>query len=168
SIMPIVMAIIEDPVDHGFVRSFARPCGNLTGLSFQDPELVTRRVQLLRGAIPTVTRLAALWDSTSSGSAPLKAVEQAASSMGLLVQVLEVRGAHDLERVFQAARKQRQQAVFHLASPLFAANRKTVLTLMAQNRLPAMCQERTFVVDGCLMAYGPSFPDMFRRAAYYV
>ena len=168
STIPIVMAIIEDPVDQGFVRSFGRPGGNLTGLSFQDAELVTRRVQLLHEAIPTVTRVAALWDSTSSGSTALKAMERAASSMGLVVQVLEVREAQDFERVFRAARQQRAQAVIQLASPLFAAQRQTVLTLMAKNRLPAMCQERTFVVDGCLMAYGPSFPDMFRRAAYYV
>jgi putative ABC transport system substrate-binding protein len=167
STIPIVMAIIEDPVDQDFVRSFGRPGGNLTGLSFQDRELVTRRLQLLREAIPTATRVAAFWDSTSSGSTALKAVEHAASSMGLVVQVLEVRGAQDLG-AFQAARQQRAQAVIQLASPVFAAHRKTILTLMANNRLPGMCQERTFVVDGCLMAYGPSFPDMFRRAAYYV
>jgi len=166
--IPIVMAIIEDPVAQGFVKSLGRPGGNLTGLSFQDPELVTKRVQLIREAIPTVARVAALWDSTGSGAPQLRAVEQAALSMGLHVQVLEVRGANDLERVFQAARHQRAQAVIQLASPLFAAHRKTILTLMAKNRLPAMCQERTFVVEGCLMAYGPSFPDMFRQAAYYV
>jgi putative tryptophan/tyrosine transport system substrate-binding protein len=129
---------------------------------------VTRRLQRLREAIPIVTRVAALWDSTSSGSTALKAVEHAASSMGLVVQVLEIRGAQDLRRAFQAARQQRAQAVIQLASPVFAAHRKTILTLMANSRLPRMCQERTFVIDGCLMAYGPSFPDMFRRAAYYV
>jgi putative ABC transport system substrate-binding protein len=168
STIPIVMAIIEDPVEQGFVSSFGRPGGNLTGLSFQDAELVTKRVQLLREAIPGVVRVAALWDSTSSGPTALKAVERAASSIGLVVQVLEVRTPQDFERAFEAARDQRAQALIQLASPLFAAHRKTILTLMTKHRLPAMCQERTFVVDGCLMAYGPSFPDMFRRAAYYV
>jgi len=168
STIPIVMAIVDDPVEQGFIQSFARPGGNLTGLSFQDSELETRRLQLLREAIPGIVRVAALWDSTASGPTALKAVKRAASSMGLILQVLEVHGAQDFERTFQAARQQRAQAVIQLASPLFAAHRKTILSLMTKERIPAVCQERTFVVDGCLMAYGPSFPDMFRRAATYV
>ena len=162
SVIPIVMAIVEDPVEQGFVTSLARPGGNLTGLSFQDSELVTKRLQLLREAIPEVSRVAVLWDSVRPNA--VKAVERVAPSLGLILQVLEVRGEQDLERAFEAARQQRAQ----LASPLFAAHRTTILRLMAKGRLPAVCQERTFVVDGCLMAYGPSFPDMFRRAAYYV
>ena len=168
STIPIVMAIVEDPVEQGFVTSLARPGGNLTGLSFQDSELVTRRLQLLREAIPGVIRVAVLWDPTGAGRTALRAIEQAVPPMGLILQVLEVRGEQDLERAFQAARQQRAQAVIQLASPLFAAHRKTILRLMAESRLPAVCQERSFVVDGCLMAYGPSFTDMFRRAAYYV
>jgi putative tryptophan/tyrosine transport system substrate-binding protein len=168
STVPIVMAIVEDPVEHGFVTSLAHPGGNLTGLSFQDSELVTRRLQLLRETMPGVIRVAALWDATAAGRTTLKAVERAAPLLGLVLQVLEVRVEQDLERAFEAARQQRAQAVIQLASPLFAAHRKTILSLMAKSRLPAVCQERTFVVDGCLMAYGPSFPDMFRRAAYYV
>ena len=165
-VIPIVMAIVEDPVEQGFVTSLARPGGNLTGLSFQDSELVTKRLQLLREAIPEVSRVAVLWDSVRPNA--LKAVERGAPSLGLVLQVLEVRGEQDLERAFAAARQQRAQAVIQLASPLFAAHRTTILSLMAKGRLPAVCQERTFVVDGCLIAYGPSFPDMFRRAAYYV
>jgi putative ABC transport system substrate-binding protein len=166
SIIPIVMAIVEDPVEQGFVTSLAHPGGNLTGLSFQDSELVTKRLQLLTEAIPELSRVAVLWDSTRPNA--VKAVEQAAPPLGLVPQVLEVREGRDLERAFEAARKQHAQAVLQLASPLFAAHRKTILSLMAKGRLPAVCQERTFVVDGCLMAYGPNFPDMFRRAAYYV
>ena len=166
SVIPIVMAIVEDPVEQGFVTSLPRPGGNLTGLSFQDSELVTKRLQLLREAIPEVSRVAVLWDSVRPNA--VKAVERVAPSLGLILQVLEVRGEQDLERAFEAARQQRAQAVIKLASPLFAAHRTTILSLMAKGRLPAVCQERTFVVDGCLMAYGPSFPDMFRRAAYYV
>jgi putative ABC transport system substrate-binding protein len=168
STIPIVMAIVEDPVEQGFVTSVARPGGNTTGVSFQDTELVTRRLQLLREAVPGVIRVAALWDATGAGRTALTAVAQAAPLMGLVPQVLEVRRQQDLEQAFEAARHQRAQAVIQLASPFFAAHRKTILNLMAKSRLPAVCQERTFVVDGCLMAYGPSFPDMFRRAAYYV
>jgi putative tryptophan/tyrosine transport system substrate-binding protein len=168
STVPIVMAIVEDPVEQGFITSLAHPGGNLTGLSFQDSELVTRRLQLLREALPGVIRVAALWDSTARSPTALKAVEQAAPSMGLVLQVLEVRVVQDLARAVEAARRQRAQAVIQLASPLLAAHRETILSLLAKARLPTMCQERTFVVDGCLMAYGPSFPDMFLRAAYYV
>jgi putative ABC transport system substrate-binding protein len=168
STIPIVMAIIDDPVDQGFVSSFGRPGGNLTGLSFQDPDLAVKRLQLLHEAIPSVIRVAALWDSSSFRPTGMRAVERAAPSIGLVLHVLEVRAATDFDRAFQAARQQRDQAVIQLASPFFAAHRKTLLALMAKNRLPAICQERTFVVDGCLMAYGPSFPDMFRRAADYV
>ena len=162
------MAIVDDPVEQGFIRSLARPGGNLTGISFQEAELVTRRLQLLKEAIPGVIRVAALWDATGSGRTTLTAVERAASVMGVVLQVLEVRSEQDIERAFETARQQRAQAIIQLASPLFAAHRKAILGLMAKSRLPAVCQERTFVVDGCLMSYGPSFPDMFRRAAYYV
>jgi putative ABC transport system substrate-binding protein len=168
AVIPVVMAIVEDPVEQGFVTSFARPGGNLTGLSFQDEELATRRLQMLRDALPGLVRVAALWDSTASGANALRSVKRAAASMGLNLQVLEVRTAQDLERAFQAARQQRAQAVIQLASPLFAAHRQTIIGLMAKERIPSICQERTFVIDGCLMAYGPSFPEMFRRAAYYV
>src|SRR5262249_54991102 len=168
STIPIVMAIIDDPVEQGFVSSFGRPGGNLTGLSFQDPDLAIKRLQLLQEAIQGVIGVAALWDSSSFRPTAMTAVKRAASSIGLVLDVIEVRDAADFDRAFQAARQQRDQAVIQLASPFFAAQRKTILALMAKSRLPAMCQERTFVVDGCLMAYGPSFPDMFRRAADYV
>ena len=90
STIPIVMAVIDDPVEQGLVTSIGRPGGNLTGLSFQDSDLATKRVQLLREALPSVTRVAALWDSSSSG-APMKAMERAASSIGLVVHVLAIR-----------------------------------------------------------------------------
>jgi ABC-type uncharacterized transport system substrate-binding protein len=165
--IPIVMAVIQDPVEMGFVASLARPGGNITGLSFQDSQLVSRRLQLLKEAIPEVSRVAALWDPTGDPT-HLKAVETAARSLGLTLQILEVRVPEDLAQAFEAAKQKRAQALIQLASPLLAAHRKGILRLSAKNHLPAMCQERTFVVDGCLMAYGPSFVEMFKRAAYYV
>jgi putative ABC transport system substrate-binding protein len=166
--IPIVMAVIQDPVELGFVTSLARPGGNITGLSFQDSELVTRRLQLLKEVIPDVIRVGVLWNPTGGDRTTLKAAEAAATSLGLNVQILNVRVAEDLVGAFEAAKQKRAQALVQIASPLFAAHRKTILDLSAKSRLPTTCQERTFVVDGCLMAYGPSFPDMFRRAAYYV
>jgi putative ABC transport system substrate-binding protein len=166
--IPIVVAVIQDPVELGFVTSLARPGGNITGLSFQDSELVTRRLQLLKEVLPDVIRVGALWNSTGGDRTALKAVEAAATSLGLNLQILNVRVAEDLVGAFEAAKQKRAQALVQIASPLFAAHRKTILDLSAKSRLPTTCQERTFVVDGCLMAYGPSFPEMFRRAAYYV
>ena len=165
--IPIIMAVIEDPVELGFVTSLAHPGGNITGLSFQDSELVTRRLQLLKEVVPDVIRVGVLWNPTG-GDRTLKAVEVAATSLGLSLQILNVRVAEDLVGAFEAAKQKRAQAVVQLASPFFAAHRKTIIDLSAKSRLPTTCQERTFVVDGCLMAYGPSFPEMFRRAAYYV
>ncbi len=166
--IPIVMAIIEDPVERGFVTSLAHPGGNTTGLSFQDSELVTRRLQLLKEVLPDVIRVGVLWNPTGDDRTALKAVVGAATSLGLSLQILDVRVAEDLVRAFEAAKQKHAQALVQLSSPLFAAHRKTMLDLSAKSRLPTTCQERTFVVDGCLMAYGPSFPEMFRRAAYYV
>jgi putative ABC transport system substrate-binding protein len=166
--IPIVMAIIEDPVERGFVTSLARPGGNITGLSFQDSELVTRRLQLLKEVLPDVIRVGVLWNPTGDDRTALKAVVVAATSLGLSLQILDVRTAEDLVRAFETAKQKHAQALVQLASPLFAAHRKTMLDLSAKSRLPTTCQERTFVIDGCLMAYGPSFPEMFRRAAYYV
>jgi putative tryptophan/tyrosine transport system substrate-binding protein len=166
--IPIVMAVIENPVETGFVTSLARPGGNITGLSFQDSELVTRRLQLLKEVLPGVIRVGVLWNPTGDDRTTLKAVVGAATSLGLSLQILDVRVAEDLGQAFEAAKQKHAQALVQLASPLFAAHRKTMLDLSAKSRLPTTCQERTFVVDGCLMAYGPSFPEMFRRAAYYV
>jgi putative ABC transport system substrate-binding protein len=166
--IPIVMAVIQDPVALGFVASLARPGRNITGVSFQDEDLVTRRLQLLKEAIPGVTRVAALWNPAGSDPTGLGAVKGAATSLGITLQVLEVRAAVDLPKAFDAAKQKHAQALIQLASPLFAAHRKTILDLSVKGRFPATCQERTFVIDGCLMAYGPSFPDMFRRSAYYV
>ena len=166
--IPIVMAVIQDPVELGFANSLARPGGNITGFSFQDAELITRRLQLLKEAIPNIIRIGVLWNPAGGDRTALKAVGTAATSMGLSLQTLEVQAAEDLPGAFDAAKQKRAQALVQVSSPLFAAHRRVILDLAFRRRLPMTCQERTFVVDGCLMAYGPSFPDMFRRSADYV
>ena len=152
----------------GFVASLARPGGNITGQAFQDSELSTKRLEQLKEMVPNISRIAVLWDPTGGGATALKATEEAAQALGLELQVLEVRGPNDFERAFEAAQKEQAHALMQLASPLFSAHRKTIVDLLAKSRLPAICEQREFVVDGCLMAYGPSFEDMYRRAAYYV
>src|SRR5262249_26905632 len=129
----------------------------------------TKRLELLTEAVPGVTRVAVLWDSHSPAStSAVRAAEEAARALGLQVHLLEVQGPDDFARVFAAATRERAQALLQVASPLFSTQRETFLDLVAKSRLPVTCETRPFVVAGCLMSYGPSFPDMFRRAAYYV
>jgi putative tryptophan/tyrosine transport system substrate-binding protein len=169
STIPIVGVVLADPIGTGFAASFARPGGNITGLAFQNADLSTKRLELLMEAVPGVTRVAVLWDSHFPASpSAVRATEEAARALGLQVQLLEVQGPEDFARVVAAATQERAQALFQVASSLFATHRETFLDLVAKSRLPVTCETRPFVVAGCLMTYGPSFPDMYRRAAYYV
>jgi ABC-type uncharacterized transport system substrate-binding protein len=169
STIPIVGVALADPLGTGFAASFARPGGNITGLAFQNADLSTKRLELLTEAVPGVTRVAVLWDSHFPASpSAVRAVEEAARALGVQIHLLEVQGPEDFARVVAAATRERVQALLQVASPLFAVHRETFLDLVAKSRLPATCETRPFVVAGCLMAYGPSFPDMSRRAAYYV
>jgi ABC-type uncharacterized transport system substrate-binding protein len=169
STIPIVGVALADPLGTGFAASFARPGGNITGLAFQNADLSTKRLELLTEAVPGVTRVAVLWDSHFPASpSAVRAAEEAARALGLQVQLLEVQGPDDFARVFAATTRERVQALFQVASSLFATHRETFLDLVAKSRLPVTCETRPFVVAGCLMAYGPSFPDMYRSAAYYV
>ena len=167
--IPIVVAIMSDPVGWRFAASFARPGGNITGLGWQDADLSTKRLQLLKEVLPKLSRLAVLYNPRGPSGDPsrdiLRITEAAARSLGLTPQILEVRGPDGFERVFEAAKRERAQALFQVASPLFAAHRKTLVDLAMKSRLPATCETKEFVVLGCLMSYGPSFDDMFRRTA---
>ena len=169
STIPIVGVALADPLGTGFAASFARPGGNITGLAFQNADLSTKRLELLTEAVPGVTRVAVLWDSHFPASpSAVRAVEEAARALGVQIHLLEVQGPEDFARVVAAATRERVQALFQVASPLFSTHRETFIDLVAKSRLPATCETRPFVVAGCLMTYGPSFPDMYRRAAYYV
>jgi putative ABC transport system substrate-binding protein len=169
STIPIVGVALADPLGTGFAASFARPGGNITGLAFQNADLSTKRLELLTEAVPGVTRVAVLWDSHFPASpSAVRAVEEAARALGVQIHLLEVQGPEDFARVVAAATRERAQALFQVASPLFSTHSETFIDLVAKSRLPATCETRPFVVAGCLMTYGPSFPDMYRRAAYYV
>jgi putative tryptophan/tyrosine transport system substrate-binding protein len=163
--VPIVMAIVHEPVAFGFIKSLARPGGNITGQSFQDSELGTKRLDLLRDVVPRMRRVAFLWDSGGGGESGLRAAESSARKLGLTTQVLEVRRPEDFEPAFVSARKQGAQAVMQIASPFLATYRTRLIELAAAQRLPMTCETKLFVGEGCLMAYGPSFTDMSRRAA---
>jgi len=167
--LPIVGVALADPLGTGFAANFARPGGNITGLAFQNADLSTKRLELLTAAVPGVTRVAVLWDSHFPASpSAVRAVEEAARALGVQIHLLEVQGPEDFARVVAAATRERAQALFQVASPLFSTQRETFIDLVTKSRLPATCETRPFVVAGCLMTYGPSFPDMYRRAASYV
>ena len=167
--IPIVGVILADPIGTGFAASFARPGGNITGLAFPNADLSTKRLELLKEAVPGATRIAVLWDIGNPASASsVRAMEEPARSLGLQLHLLEVQGPKDFDSAFDAAHKGRAQALVEMGSPLFAAHRKTIGDLVAKSRLPTVCDQRMFVVEGCLMAYGPSLADMWRRAATYV
>jgi putative tryptophan/tyrosine transport system substrate-binding protein len=166
--VPIVMTVIHEPVALGLIKSLSRPGGNTTGLAFQDSELTTKRLQLLRETVAGLSRVAFLWDPAGGGPQQRQAAEEAARRLGLDAQSLPVRGAGELEGAFAEATRRRAQAVVQLASPMFSAHRPTIAALATKAGLPMTCETKDFVAAGCLMSYGPRFTDMFRRAAWYV
>lgn len=165
--IPIVM-MAHDPVGMGFVESLARPGGNITGLAFQDSELSTKRLDLLRQAVPNFTRVAVLWNKEGGGGAAVEAVATAARTLGFQVLVLEVKEPADFATAIAAAKAWGAQGLVQLASPFITKNRTILLDLLNANRLPATCEMREYVVDGCLMTYSADSIKMFRRLAYYV
>ncbi len=167
STIPIVMMAMDDAVGHGFVASLARPGGNVTGLSFQTDELSGKWLQLLKEALPTATRLAVLWDATGTVN-QLKTVERLGPSVGVQLHILEVRRPEDLEGAFEAAKKRGAQGLIILGAPFLTVQIPRLVELATKSRLPAVYYSRDFAHAGGLMAYGPSLPAMFRRAATYV
>ena len=167
STIPIVFAVHANPVGAGLVASLARPGGNITGLSLMSPELSEKRLELLKEALPKLSRVAVLRDPRTPPT-DLQFTEAAARALGLRLQVLEVRDIKDLEPALAAAKKGRAGAVNTLSSPFFSAHRARIVETVAKARLPAMYYQREFVDLGGLMSYAPNFPDLFRRAAAYV
>jgi putative tryptophan/tyrosine transport system substrate-binding protein len=166
--IPIVMAVVHEPVAFGFVKSLARPGGNITGIAFQDSELGTKRLELLKELLPRMRRVAFLWDPAGGGETGVRAAEAAARKRGLATQVLNVSRLEEFEPAFASARKDGAHAVLQIASPFLATHRRKLIELAAVHRLPMTCETKLFVAEGCLTAYGPSFGDMSRRAALYV
>jgi ABC-type uncharacterized transport system substrate-binding protein len=168
--IPIVMPISSDPVGTGFVASLARPGGNVTGNSTISPELSGKRLELLREVVPGLSRVAFLWNPDLRGAVlDYNQTEGAAGPLGLQLQSAEVVRAEEFDRVFSAVTKGRAQAlIVPGANPLAFANRDRIASFAQRNRLPSMYGQREFVDAGGLMSYGPSAPDLFRRAATYV
>ena len=168
--IPIVMAGVTDPVGQGLVTSLARPGGNTTGVSLLNEELPGKRLELLKETVPQSTRIAVLanpaWPAYASR---LHNLTVAARALGLHLHVVEVRRADELALAFAAMTQAGVDALLVIAEPaLMDGLRGQVADLAAMRRLPAMYDWKMYVVAGGLMAYGPSLPDVYRRAATYV
>jgi putative ABC transport system substrate-binding protein len=163
------MFSVGDPVSAGFVASLARPGGNITGLSQVSPQLSAKRLELLREAVPEVSRVAVLWNPTNPTNAPqLGATKVAAQALGVQLQLLEVRGPQDLESAFEAATRRRAGALITLDDLFIFTQRMRIIALAAKHRLPAIYGWLVFPEAGGLMSYGPDFQDMARQTAVFV
>jgi ABC-type uncharacterized transport system substrate-binding protein len=169
STIPIVMANHADPVGTGLVASLAKPGKNVTGMSTLAPELVGKRLQLLKEVVPGISRVAVLSNPTVPSQAlELREAKVAAGSLNVQLQLLEARAPGDFARAFSAMTKERAGGVIILVSSMFNAERNRIAELAAQSRVPAISSLREFVGAGGLMAYGIDVHESFRRAASYV
>jgi putative ABC transport system substrate-binding protein len=156
-------------VGSGLVASLARPGGNITGLSALSTDLAGKRLQLARELVPKASRVAVLaHHGTSATRLFLEEMRTAAQQMEVQLVVQEVQAADDLPGAFAAMQRERAQALVVQITPFSADNARRIVELAAQHRLPAMYDVRSFVDAGGLVSYGPSLPEMFRRAAFYV
>jgi putative ABC transport system substrate-binding protein len=169
STIPIVMAIIGDPVTAGLVSNLARPAGNLTGFSIVAPELGGKRLELLKEVVPDLSSVAVLLNNKNPQSQiELKEMRGAAQAMGLQLYPTEISTEVGLEDAFAAMTKAAVQALVVLTDPILFSQRKRAVDLANRNRLPAMYFFQGFTEEGGLMSYGPSDTDLFRRTAGYV
>jgi putative ABC transport system substrate-binding protein len=168
--IPIVMAASRDPVGAGFVRSLARPGGNITGLSNDPgPEIHAKNLEILKEAVPGISRVAYLWNPVPPGAETYrKAVESAAARLGVRLQPSQVREHNGLDRAFKDMVRERADAVLVAQDPVLFSARSYVALRAATYRLPAMYGNTEYVEVGGLMSYGPSLAHQFRRAATYV
>jgi putative tryptophan/tyrosine transport system substrate-binding protein len=165
--IPVVMTAMGEPLL--VVASLAHPGGNVTGLSSVTVDIESKRFGLLRELVPGSTRIAALYNMRSpTNPGQWQQIETAARSMGVQAQLLDVRKPEDLEPAFDAAIRERTDGLIVGQDGLLQANRKLIVDLAAKHRLPAIYRSMEFIEAGGLMAYGPSYPDLYRRAASYV
>jgi putative tryptophan/tyrosine transport system substrate-binding protein len=167
--IPIVMISIGDPVGVGLVPSLARPGGNITGNTILGPDVGAKRLQILKEAIPTISRVAFLWNpDNASNVLQFREVQAAAPTLGMTIISVSVSPRIEFETAFAAMMKERPDAFAMTAEPFHQTHIAWIMDFMARNRLPAAYQLSETVRAGGLMSYGASQPDLFRRAAGYV
>jgi len=170
STIPIVMVIQQDPVDLKLVDSFARPNGNVTGLTLLTRDLSGKRLELLKEVVPGVSRVGVLWATPSApGRTGFQDYEAAARTLKIPLLSLEVRSSNpDFEGAFRAATKGRVNSLITVRTGGFFRHTKRIAELAIKNRLPSMHEGSDFVDGGGLMSYAASYDDAYRRAAVYV
>jgi putative ABC transport system substrate-binding protein len=167
--IPIVMATGGDPVALGLVSTLARPGGNVTGLTTLSRELSGKRLEMLREALPRVTRMGMLWHRTSDIDVlTRRETEEAAQRLGIALRTQGVNGPEDFDRALGAIVADGGGAVLVATSPMFFGHRRQLAELALKHRLPTIFAFREYIEAGGLMAYGPSYTELFQRAAGYV
>jgi ABC-type uncharacterized transport system substrate-binding protein len=170
--IPIVVSVMGDPVADGLVASLSRPGGNITGLTFLGPELVPKRIELLKEALPGISRVAVLWHPGGYGERTTKDMlseaEAAATAVGVQPRFVDVRGAGDFDRAFSAIAAEQADALMVFPSPMFFNERTQIVELATKYRLPSISMAKELVQIGGLMSYGASIYDLIRRSATFV
>jgi putative tryptophan/tyrosine transport system substrate-binding protein len=169
SMIPIVTAIVADPVGAGLVTSLARPGGNVTGIANLDDELTGKRLALLNDAVPGLSRVAIMWKTGNPAhKTALREAEVVARARDLKLQPVDVRGPGEFQSAFANIARARVGALIVTADSMFNVHRTQLTDFAAKSRLPTMFWRRDFVAAGGLMSYGTIYSDLFRRAAVYV
>lgn len=167
--IPIVVAVVGDPVAAGLVNNLARPGENVTGFSIVAPELGTKRLELVKEIVPNLSSIAVLLNPKNPQSKiEMKEMQTAAQVMGLRLHMAEISTEGEFEDAFFAMNKAAAQALILLTDSIFFSERKRIVDLASKYKLPAMYFFQVFVEEGGLMSYGPSDADLFHRAAGYV
>jgi len=165
----IVMIGIGDPVRAGFVASLARPGGNTTGNSILGPEVAPKRLQLLKEVIPSVARVALLWNPNNSSNAVLRSeIEGAMPALGMSLISVEASTVAELDTKLTSTLGEHPDALLVTGDPFHQLHVQKIIDFLSTNRIPGMFQIRENVLAGGLMSYGASLPDLFRRGATYV
>jgi len=172
--IPIVMTTSSDPVGAGVVASLAQPGGNVTGVSSLSVELDTKRLEVLKDAVPKLARVGLPLTSLASGISmasdlQMKEMRPAAVALKLKLEEIETQpDAKGLESAFKTAKQKQVGAIMTMAIPAFFAERKRIVELAVKYRLPAIYDQKEFVDEGGLMSYGEDYDDLFRKVAHYV
>jgi putative tryptophan/tyrosine transport system substrate-binding protein len=167
--IPIVFVLVADAVGAGLITNFARPGGNITGLTSSSADLGGKRLELLKQMVPKASRVAVLYNPTDrSNVLILKQLQESVATLGLILQPLQVREPRDFDGAFVAMARQRAHAMFGSPGALTFEHRKVVVDLAAKHRIPAMWGHRSFVDAGGLMSYAVNLYDQNRQAAVFV
>jgi putative tryptophan/tyrosine transport system substrate-binding protein len=169
STIPIVMALVLDPVGSGLVKSLAHPGGNITGLSMMSTELYPKRLQMLKEVNPQLVRTAVLWNPDHPFHAKVvEDLKPIAPSLSMELSFVGVRSAEQFDAAFARISQEKAQALYVVEDPIFFAHRANLLALASKARIPTIHELRRWPEAGALMSYGPDLHDLFRRAAFYV